>query len=1128
MTKTVFFAIFVITCTIGAKAAVLRERTLPVAECPKAVLATGARVTLPTFDGEAVAIRLGKRSVSGTGRVSFAASIEGWESLKSAVVVGMPDGFVATVQDLKTGHVFTFIRNADGLRVRESVPERHNARPHQTKSLPAPVNEKSALLKKVVGSGSTFASLKAKWLARGETETNVVDILVAYDASAADWVRENYGESGPEVFAETSVAKMNLALVNSGIDDAFRFRLAGVHIVAVDARTVRVLSNGESIVDYNRLLDLATEGTGVAWKTLRAAREDSSADIVTILVDNGDVEFGMVGLGYPLDADTLAADYFADYAYNICSVRDVANDHTMTHEVGHNMGAGHGDREQMNQYFWEVGPQLFTYSSAHYFSVPNDWNGETRYYTIMGYNWDGFADSDICIEAPYFSTPEKTFSLVEFDGEESVTNDTGVVVGTDRHDNARTLRETFAIAANYRFHKIHVAVDVGTGGGSVTGGGAFAAGQSVKLTAKALSGYVFAGWYGDYDEETGVFSNPLEGVVDYRTTTFSMTVPSEDTIIYARFIPTEDDKTALLSIDCLPDPEGYAAGTAINPIRIAVDSPSLPTVTVKNLPAGLKFNAKTGEITGTPTKPGLYTTSITAKNASKATFESSVEIKVANFTDALISAVEGVPNGLLDAYGPFIPGVPVDFTLACAANWKVSDLPAGLKFDAATGRITGTPTKPGASTVYFKTSVKDVLTGKTVAHVATATFIVDALRTLTLKVDGSGTGKVSGGGAFVANKKVTVKATADAKDNAKTGAVKSAFIGWFDGEVLLTKSASYSYVMTEEPEQGLTARFATAAEDAASISLAVNKVALSPTEPIVWTNMCGLAVAWPVAAAALSETTVKVAGLPAGLKLVQDKKTKEYVVSGAPSAASKLAVDKVQRVPSQVKFTVSTTGKSSQTFEMRMVVLPLPAWAQGTFSGFSADIIEEGSRTNGIGVASLTVSAAGKITGKFSLYGTNWTYSATGYTSFLDDPIETNQTFTLTVDAKSGKMVKELSIDVTPGWMTDKTDYLGCSLVVGKGEGVDMALRRDAWKDKILNGMFPSTAVSVEGYLDLKVKTTTAGKATFSGKIDQNLSVSSSCCAFYSCEGVYWTWLIVPYAKGVEGFVSEVTLPLAE
>ena len=1115
------FLFLVCVCSVaaGAGAGLVQQHFFPAEGGETVRLAPGERLVLPCGNGTSLSLLLARRMVSAKGRSSYTATCVGGVGFANAVVVETAEGFLAQVSDLKTGHAYAFVQTAKGLRVTESTAtKRRRSAPRKVVN-PRSVGRKLA---QYGGSDSTFERVKEKWLARGEQETNVVDVLVAYDTTAASWVGANYGEiDGLETFAEMCIAKMNLVLDNSGLGEC-RFRLAGVQAVPFHAGNLRTTQDGVSLIDYSRLLDLMTESTAAVWKDLREAREAVSADIVTFLVDNGEFdEAGLIGLGYSLDAESVCdVETFGDYAYDVCSVRDVAAGYTMVHEVGHHLGAGHADRTQMNMSVWEVGPQLFVDSSAYYFWAPDADGYETRYHTVMGYAWDGFWGSDNAIEVPYFSTPNKTLSWANGKGTSLVTNETGVAVGTVLNDNAKTVRETFAIGANFRPHKTRVAVAVASGEGKVSGGGQYAPGRKIRLTATAASGFVFAGWYAQYDGETGEFSEPLAGASDPRAAAFDYVVPAEQVVIYARFVSRANDVAAGVAIRCEPPAEGWRAGWTIEPLPVNVASLSLPTVTVKNLPAGLKYEAKSGCLVGTPKAPGVYEAVVTAKDAAGAVGTQTVTLTVANKTDELISACAGCPDGLVDRYGPFIPGVPVDLPLSCAKGWSVKGLPAGLKFDTKTGRVTGTPTKPGASTVYFSVKVVDPATKKSVAHEATATFVVDALRMLALTVEGTGTGKVTGAGNYAANKKVTLKATADAKDDAVKGTVKSAFAGWYAGETLLTKAASYSYVVTAAAEQALCARFVTAAEDVASIGLSVAGVALSDGENAVWTNRCGVCCQWRVEAAAISETTVKAAGLPAGLKLVQDKTTHAYSVTGTPTAASKLNAG--QAVPSLVKFTVTTAGKASRTFIQPVLVLPLDAWAQGTFTGYSER--EDATEGPGVGTASLTITASGGISGKCMVAGTNWTIRAVGYQRVEADEEGRPICHCLVAEAKNGKIVKNVKIDVVPGPVSENGDFSFCAAARVQGEGLQGDLRRTIWKDRRVTVKFPATPQRVLNHEGIQVKISSSGTATFSGKVENGLKISGTGTVQMESDGSFWTWLVVPATKDFAGLCEKVPL----
>ena len=252
-------------------------------------------------------------------------------------------------------------------------------------------------------------------------------------------------------------------------------------------------------------------------------------------------------------------------------------------------------------------------------------------------------------------------------------------------------------------------------------------------------------------------------------------------------------------------------------------------------------------------------------------------------------------------------------------------------------------------------------------------------------------GNITGVGRYPAGKaKIVLKATAN------KGYV---FAGWLDADgALLTKEASYTIPAMGEEDVEYTARFITAAEDKAAITLSVDGSALSPQPATLNIDIwCGVAVSWPVESGGLSATTVKAAGLPPGLKLVQDKATKAWSVAGAPTAASKVDAKTKAVTPSKAKFTVTTAGKSSQTYTLDIYVEALPAWAVGTFDG----TVEAGGL-----VQSLMVSAAGKVSGKLLTDGKTWTLSASAFSEVGSrKPEAESPVFYATVVGKSGKEV---------------------------------------------------------------------------------------------------------------------------
>ena len=152
----------------------------------------------------------------------------------------------------------------------------------------------------------------------------------------------------------------------------------------------------------------------------------------------------------------------------------------------------------------------------------------------------------------------------------------------------------------------------------------------------------------------------------------------------------------------------------------------MPKLSVSGLPAGLKYDAGTMTVHGKATKPGVYTVKVTATNASAAGRGAVVEefaLTVPNI------ASERLPNLLQDsdAYGTvqcgvaFDPGL-VDCTPEEGWTVKAAGLPAGLKWNAKTGVITGVPTKAGVFTVTFTASKKGEAN-----QIATITLATEAL-----------------------------------------------------------------------------------------------------------------------------------------------------------------------------------------------------------------------------------------------------------------------------------------------------------------------------------------------------------------------------------------------------------------
>ena len=345
-------------------------------------------------------------------------------------------------------------------------------------------------------------------------------------------------------------------------------------------------------------------------------------------------------------------------------------------------------------------------------------------------------------------------------------------------------------------------------------------------------------------------------------------------------------------------------------------------------------------------------------------------------------------------------------------------------------------------------------------------------------------GKVTGSGLCAEGKKVTLKATAN------KGFV---FMDWCDaaGSRVATNatlvvdrtakpaaSSATSTTLTDVDDDAMYyAKFITVDEDVASITLALGSEVLDGSTVLETNVTCGVALEWLLKANALSATTVKVAGLPAGLKF----DAKSNTIYGAPTAASKVDAKKGV-VPSDVKITVTTAGKSSVTYLVKLTVDPLPAWAVGTFDGE----VEGG----GI-VQAFTVATSGKISGKVLEGGRTWTLSA-GQFNHVEhvEQVGGSDVFYAAVVGKAGKEV------VTNSVVVAAEDGMG---VAEADVPRNWIARQNLWKRADTNAAQPvfKKSIVVEygdpDDTDNMVKFTfkNGGAVSFSGKID-GVGVSGS------------------------------------
>ncbi len=251
---------------------------------------------------------------------------------------------------------------------------------------------------------------------------------------------------------------------------------------------------------------------------------------------------------------------------------------------------------------------------------------------------------------------------------------------------------------------------------------------------------------------------------------------------------------------------------------------------------------------------------------------------------------------------------------------------------------------------------------------------------------------------------------------------------------------------------------------------------------------------------------VKVAGLPVGLKY--DAKTGK--ITGVPTKAGTFTVT----------FT-ATKGKEKEVATITLTTEALPTWAAGTFTGY----VKENGGSTVFGPATMTVAASGKISGKFTLSGTNWTFAAASYAA-VD-----GEGFIVDAVAKAGKatMPVEMRLYGSSSPDTDGKPLVNASAEGGFGGSDDtyIYLWRNMWKDKATSAETKAVLAGWEGVYTLSMEdggyaSLTVGKngdVKVAGKLADGTALSATSPFMYDiCKDFFTVFALSPSAyKG--GFV---------
>ncbi len=268
-------------------------------------------------------------------------------------------------------------------------------------------------------------------------------------------------------------------------------------------------------------------------------------------------------------------------------------------------------------------------------------------------------------------------------------------------------------------------------------------------------------------------------------------------------------------------------------------------------------------------------------------------------------------------------GLPVVYT---SSNESVAQVVDGLLRIVGAGAATITASQPGNFDFKAAAPVRQTLAVKA---------------SLTAEVP-SGGGTVSGAGLYSPGTKVALTARA---------ASGYTFLRWEDGAQAVSRSLSM-------PGSNITVR--------AWFGVTADVPPPAVADPGPQQATVGVFFSMPLDVQSASLPSVTVSGLPAGLRYNAMSKA----VEGVPSAS-------VTNKAVTVSARNVTISKTARTFTL--TVVPLPAWAQGTFGGVC--VLWEKTGWGVPALADLTVSPLGKISGKFAAEGTNYTFAAGSYTN---------------------------------------------------------------------------------------------------------------------------------------------------